>query len=238
MQRFYINQGIEIVKNVTLPINVVQHLHVLRIKINQEIIVFNGDGYSYLAKLTYIDRKSAVVNVLSKHAHDCENHTAITLGLCLISGDKMDLAIQKAVELGVKTIVPLTSECSQRISQERILKRIEHWQNIIISSCEQCGGNKLPQLVEIASFKTFIKDVTKADLNLILSLNRKSFNLSDTKINDVNLIVGPEGGFSQDEIEYAEENNYVAVSLGTRVLRAETAVIAGLSWIKTLTGDF
>ncbi len=246
MPRFYLNLPLCAGTIVELPEDVVRHILVLRLKINDSIVLFNGDGNTYRAYIVEISRKIVLVNIEQQIKPDNQATLNIHLLLCIIANDKMDLAIQKAVELGVAEITPIISERSQRLHPDKVARRMEHWQKIIISSCEQCGNNFIPKINLPQQFITIA--ASKNSLNLIMSTSSGNYNDSShrkicianssdhTKLTPklVQLLVGPEGGFSQTE----KINGFMPLILGQMIFRSETAVIAGLCYVQLYYGNW
>ncbi|MFN7093957.1 MAG: 16S rRNA (uracil(1498)-N(3))-methyltransferase [Burkholderiales bacterium] len=238
MPRFYVNLELAIAQEVTLPLAVVRHINVLRLRVGEEIILFNGDGYSYTAHLITATKRASAAYVHTKLAVADSATVEIKLAICLIANDKIDLALQKAVELGVAEIIPVISERTQRLSPDKVLKRSEHWQNIIISSCEQCGRNVLPKLKQPLSLKQLLHDYQNDELKVILTPHDNSQALPSTTPTSLLVLVGPEGGFTPTEVKLALATGYQPLQLGNRIMRAETAVIAGITVMQTLYGNF
>ena len=234
MARFYVDSSLVTGQQFALPENVLRHIQVLRLQQKEALTLFNGNGNEYPATLIELNRKKALVQIQGEILKASEQLPAIELLLCNIANDKMDLAIQKSVELGVSTISPIISERSQKLSQDKIDKRMEHWHKIIISSCEQCGNNTLPPL----NLPRKIEDVANdSGLKLIMSpiVDNGIYTPLSTVTSDpvlVQLLVGPEGGFSSMEMKKAQELGFLPIQLGNLVLRSETAVIAGLTYVQ------
>lgn len=239
MARFFVAQPLVVNAIYGLPPEVVRHVQVLRYRQGQELSLFNGDGYDYLARIEKLERREISVTILSATRVVNESPLAINLLVAVIANDKMDLLIQKAVELGVAKISPLFSERCQRLKSERMTNRVEHWQKIIIAACEQSGRAVVPQLVEPQEFNSAILQAAGV-VKWILSPHHLSaeYNLSPEAVTSVDLAVGPEGGFSEEEIKTAHDCGFSSRQLGTRILRAETAVIAGISILQAQLGDF
>lgn len=239
MARFYVDCRFDIGNNYSLPDEVVRHIQVLRLRESEEVVLFNGDGYDYPARIEQLDRREISVKILAANQIENESPLAINLLMSVIANDKMDLVIQKAVELGVAAITPVFSERCQRFKKERIANRMEHWQKIIISACEQSGRAVIPRLNELQEFSSAISQ-TAGVVKLILSPHHRSFEvkLPSAALGSIDLAVGPEGGFSEEEIKNALDCDFYSWQLGTRVLRAETAVIAGISILQAQLGDF
>ena len=235
MSRFYVNIPLILSETIELPTDVVRHLIVLRHRTNDQIILFNGNGDSYESQIIEITRKTVTVKITKHIKNNQENNLKIHLLLCIIANDKMDLAIQKAIEIGVTEITPIISERSQKLHTDKITKRMEHWQKIIISSCEQSGNNVIPQLNHALQFS---KISANNDINLIMSTNNLHQKYEVPKknaiIKQVQLLIGPEGGFSQSE----QIDGFIPLMLGKLILRSETAVIAGLSYVQLNYGNW
>lgn len=214
-------------------------LQVLRLKSGTPLIIFNGEGNEYAARLTLAEKRRATVLLEEQRRPVRESPLAIHLGLGISKGERMDFAIQKAVELGVTEITPLFSRhCVVRLDEKRSRNRLRHWQAIIISASEQCGRNRLAQLHPPLEFCHWIEmDGTGIDLILAPQARQSLAQIQPTP-RQLRLAIGPEGGFSDSEIEEATSCSFTAIALGPRILRTETAVVAGLSALQTLWGDF
>jgi 16S rRNA (uracil1498-N3)-methyltransferase len=238
MPRFYVDTLLNVGDEVSLPPDVVRHITVLRLKLQQEVTLFNNDGHDYHAKIVELGRREASVVINNKVKNQTEANLIITLMISLISNDKLELVIQKAVELGVQRIIPVITEKTQRIKAEREASKLEHWRKIIIAASEQCGRAKLATVSEIKEFATVI-DEDKSEINYILSPHHAASKLA--KVNNpqsISLLIGPEGGFTESEIRLANEAGFHNLNLGKRILRAETAAIAGISFLHCNFGDF
>ena len=213
-------------------------LHVLRLSINDPITLFNGKGGEYAAFISEISKKTVAVTIKKFQAIEKESPISIHVGQSLIKNDKMDFVIQKTVELGAHFITPLLTErVSTKLTGSLAQKRIEHWQNVIISACEQCGRNTIPVLFPPMKLIDWIKQ-TQAALKLILSPDSKNtFNRLEKTQGDIAIAIGPEGGFSPLEIQLSESYHFKSLSLGPRILRTETAAIAAVSILQTKFGD-
>jgi len=213
-------------------------LHVLRVKLNTPVIIFNGQGGEYEAVISKLEKRSVSVRILKFCAVDRESPLKIHLAQGISRGEKMDFTLQKAVELGVTEITPLlTTRCGVLLSKERWQKRLQHWQSVIVSACEQCGRNELPTLHDVIELKTWIS-ASRSDLKFILAPN--GVDILPASINSsasIELMVGPEGGFSEEEISFANKYQFVSIKLGPRVLRTETAALVALSILQASAGD-
>lgn len=224
---------------VALPPGVAHHVErVLRLAPGDALTLFNGEGGEYPGRLLSLG-KTPVAELGACQQTDRESPLAITLAQSLASGDKMDWVLQKAVELGASAIAPVASSRSVvKLSGERAEKRVEHWRQIVASACEQCGRNRLPQVAELTSLTAYLaRPRTDGNLRLILAPGA-ALKLSDLpRPTAVELLVGPEGGFTEDEIRAARLAGYQAVRLGPRILRTETAGLAALTALQLLWGD-
>lgn len=237
--RTYQNIEIEVDSDIELDKNAGHHLtRVLRLKDGDLITLFNGNGYEYSATLT-LHGKNLSARINSKLQIDRESNLDITLLQAVSKGDRMDLCIQKAVELGVNTIIPVICQRTVvNLKAERGDKKLRHWQGIIINACEQSGRNTLPALTSPQTLSNALKqsgDCLKLTLDPNSVDDFKTFKPSSNKIT---FLTGPEGGLTQDEVELSKQNNFNAVHMGKRILRTETASIAAISAVQALWGDF
>jgi 16S rRNA (uracil1498-N3)-methyltransferase len=211
---------------------------VLRMQEGDSLILFNGDGFDYSARIDSIHKKSLSASMDVAIASETESPLSIHLGIGISKGDRMDWIMQKATELGVTTITPLFTERTEvRLKGERLEKKHQHWQQIIISACEQSGRSVLPQLAPATRIDMWTEN-TQAEKKFVLHhRSTQTLDGKDTPKSIV-LLVGPEGGLSEAEIMAAEKHNFDALALGPRVLRTETAPLAALSVLQLLWGDF
>jgi len=225
--------------SIELDENAFNHaVRVLRLKQGDSLILFNGHGGEFEAELAEVQKKRASASIAQFHDKDCESPLPIILGQCISRGEKMDYTIQKAVELGVTEIAPLFSErCGVKLNQERMEKRLRHWHSVIISACEQCGRNRIPELHAAISLTDWQQQLD-ASLKLVLDpcADETLKTLSKPEQN-VALLIGPEGGLSDDEINSAIKHGFNGIRLGPRILRTETAGLTTLSVIQQLWGD-
>lgn len=239
MPRFYCPQPLAAGAVVDLPEAVAHHLFVVRMQPGDALTLFDGRGGQYRASLAEIGKKRASALVEEHQALEAELPYAVTLAQGLPEGSKMDWIIEKAVELGVAAVQPLAARRSVvRLSGERAEKRQAHWQGVIVSASEQCGRNRLAQLAPLADCERFIALPDAAPR--ILFSPRATQSLADWARSSgpqaVTLLVGPEGGFSDDEEQAAIDGGALALSLGPRVLRTETAGLAALAALAALWG--
>lgn len=240
--RFYSPQKLAAGATIELSENAARHaMKVLRLRIDDVITLFNGDGANYEASiLRSTKEEGTIVKVISQQATDREPPLKVTLAQAISSGDRMDITLQKAVELGVNCIQPLAAERSVvKLTGDKIEKRREHWQNVVISACEQSGRSTIPQVLPPIPYFEWLGRPLVFDLKLILSPTAENNLHSLTKPDgEICLLIGCEGGFSPQELITAEQQGFTSIRLGKRVLRTETAALAALSAIQTVWGDF
>ena len=207
-------------------------------EVGTRLALFNGEGGVWEAELVEAGKKTAVVRLLAQSSADRQSPLATHLGQVMSKGDRMDYAIQKATELGVTAITPLTSErCELRLrGEERADKKLEHWRRVAIAACEQCGRNRLPVIHEPMTLADWSAQVA-ADLKLVLA-PAVAGELPGEHVASVALLVGPEGGLSDAEIAAVQAQGFRPWQLGPRVLRTETAPVAALALLQARFGDF
>lgn len=229
--------------NSHLPLELTDHafqhtVKVLRMKENSKLIIFDGAGHEYNATLQQVNKKNAFIKTESSIDNKTESNLMIHLGLGISKGERMDFAIQKAVELGVTEITPLfTEHCIVNLNEKRMQKRIQHWQGIIISACEQSGRSLLPVINTATTLTKWSESINKICL-VFDPLATISLKKIKPESDCINLVIGPEGGLSSKEIlELDEKENFYAVKFGSRILRTETAAVSAITAIQLLWGD-
>lgn len=229
---------------VDLPESAARHAaRVLRLRAGDDLVLFDGTGGEYVARIASVERDRVSADVLEWRAIECEAPIHLTLVQALQAGEKMDMTVQKAVELGVARIVPVSSRRSVvKLDGERAQKRLEHWRGVVASACEQCGRNRVPDVLPLESLERWLaKPVAEGVLRLML-LPGSALTLASLAAplvgGHVELLIGAEGGLAPEEIALAERAGYVGVRLGPRILRTETAGLAALAAIQCLWGDF
>lgn len=240
MPRFYLPENLSVGQTVALPDNIVRHLNVLRVRPNENITLFDGKGKAHAAQLTVLEKRRAEAEILHEDTTDNESPLNITLIQSISSGDRMDFTLQKSVELGVTAIQPVISErCIVRLDGERAAKRLARWQEIVISACEQSGRNTVPPVLPIIGYREALDKMPSESTKLIMSINRAR-KLGDIRqpSGAIVFMVGPEGGWTEQEEQQAFEAGFQAVTLGKRILRTETAPLAAIAAMQTLWGDF
>lgn len=223
-----------------LPAAAAHHaLRVLRLRQGEAVRLFDGHGGEYAGSIVRAERGEVAVAVEAHLDIERESPLAITLVQALQAGDRMDMTIQKAVELGVTAIVPVHSRRSLiRLDAARAARRVGHWRQVVASACEQCGRNRLPQVADVDSLEHWLARPAGAELRLFLSPLAERTLAASTVPASLELLVGPEGGLATDEATAAALAGYVPVRLGPRVLRTETAGMAALAAVQARWGDF
>lgn len=237
--RIYTEQSITLNHLITLEDQASQHLlRVLRMSDGDAVRIFNGDGNEYQGVLEFCSKKIAQVRIQKINHTDTVLPLELTLGQVISKGDRMDFVVQKATELGVSHIVPLWSErCDVRLKGDRLEKKVAHWRRVVISACEQCGRNRIPMIQPPQEFTQWVEH-SPSPLKLILHPhNQKPLKQYDQP-NAVDIAIGPEGGFTNDEIELAQQQGFEGLILGPRILRTETAALTALSILQYQWGDF
>jgi len=201
-------------------------------------ILFNGQGQAWQAQLQNADKRNATASIEKALPDNVAPPLSVHLGLGISKGERMDYAIQKAVELGVTDITPLFTRYSMvKLDDKRKDKRHRHWQGIIIGACEQCGRNHLPTLHPAGDNNEWLNTVV-ADQKLLLDpLATQGLSDMTVKPQSTCLYIGPEGGLSDEEMDDAVQAGFKGIRLGPRVLRTETAVVAALTAVQLLWGD-
>jgi 16S rRNA (uracil1498-N3)-methyltransferase len=222
-----------------LPSAAARHVQVLRLQPGQGITLFNGRGGEWHATITRMGRSDVEVNLLSHQAIEREPHRAVHLALGMPANERMDWLVEKAAELGAASLQPLqTAHSVLRLAGERAVKKQAHWQSVAVAACEQCGGNRVPEVLAVADLATWLKALPPADpaspeLRCLLSLTEGTRSLAQwlqgaSALSPVRFLSGPEGGLNPHEESLALAAGFVPVTLGPRVLRAETAALSAL----------
>ena len=242
MHRFYHSNPLDLNQIIILDEFSSHHaLRVMRVKVDDFLVLFNGDGFEYRGRVSDINKKTINVEILSKEKNNSESPININLFQSISSNEKMDMVIQKATELGVSSIQPIfTSRSTVKLSLDRIKKRLIHWRQVSISACEQSGRSKIPTIKSPIGFDRFVEGITTNSLNLLLhpDNSKESSNLPNKYSGDINIFIGPEGGFSQDEVLLLKKQNCINIQLGSRILRTETAPLAIIAILQYKYGDF
>ena len=240
--RFYSTENLQISATIKLSDNAAAHAtRVMRLNVGDGLTLFNGDGFDYSCELISVKKNEALVIVKSSVKIENESNLSITLLQGISAGDRMDISIQKAVELGVNRIVPIKTERSVvKLSPERAEKRFEHWQNIVVSACEQSGRAMIPRVeVPITLALWLASNAASSAMRITLDpfADKKLADLTKP-IGEIQLLVGAEGGLNANEIALVAQHGFIGVQLGQRILRTETAPLAAIAVMQTLWGDF
>ena len=242
LSRIHVTDTLAPGANIALPPAAAHHLsRVLRAAIDDRVTVFDG-GIEFDAAITHIDKHGVTVKLGAGAPVDRESPLPCTLVQAISSGDRMDYTLQKAVELGIAAVQPIYSERSiVRLDERRTGTRLAHWRQVAASACEQCGRNAVPEIAEPLSmiewFAALAAPAT-GEARLLMS-PRADKRLADfAKPAAVTLLAGPEGGFTEIEVDLACERGFALMRLGPRTLRTETAALAALAAMNTLWGDF
>lgn len=259
--RFFSAENLKIGATIKLSDSAAAHAtRVLRLEISDELVLFNGDGHDYSCAITNIKKNETLVIVKNFVKMSNESPLNITLLQGISSGDRMDYTIQKAVELGVKNIVPInTTRSVVKLSSERAEKRLAHWQSVVHAACEQSGRAFVPTVFAPVQISIWLQGTINlksshadaGDANLITTKNTNiktrillnpigAIKLSELEkpTGNIELLIGAEGGLCQAEIDLAIANGFQSVVIGPRVLRTETAALTAIAAMQTLWGDF
>lgn len=241
LSRIFIDQKLSIKQHIILDSQISNYvIQVLRLELNDSLLVFDGHSHGeFRACLTTINKRNAVITIEEFIACNKESPLTINLFQGVSRGEKMDFTIQKTVELGVSTIAPVfTQYCNVKLAGERLVSKMQHWQAVAVSAAQQSGRCLVPKILPAQDLTTCFDILPKNNLYLILDPK------ADTRItqipqkpDNVTILVGPEGGFSEQEITLAKQNNFIPISLGPRILRTETAALTAISILQAKWGD-
>lgn len=232
LSRLFIDSPLAVGQEIVLAKDSAHYLlNVLRQRVGTQVTLFNGEGGEYVADLIAAAKKNAHLQVTEYKDIERESALQLTLVQAISRPEHMDYTIQKAVELGVQRIVPVITERSvTRIREQR-------WRKIIISACEQCGRNRLPQLDDVVMLNAWLSE-RRRSLCMVLSPTGKNSLYEQSPLRgDLTILIGAEGGLSEAEIELAMQAGYLDIRLGPRILRTETAAVTVLAACQALWGD-
>jgi 16S rRNA (uracil1498-N3)-methyltransferase len=246
--RIYIPQALSENSSLELDKTAMHHLvTVMRMKVGRQFIIFNGLSVNgeygeFTAILSHVDKKRAHFEVGAFSTSLTESTLRIHLGACIIKNDRMDWLLQKATELGVAEITPLFSQYTDaKIPADRIEKKIAHWQKIIVNACEQSGRVMIPVIHPPQALDAWLPSLSERHCKLILHPYVQPYNFgalpASEKTSKLALLVGPEGGLSEQEVNLAITNQFAGMKLGPRILRAETAPLVAMSILMHQLGD-
>lgn len=236
--RFFQDTDFTTGQEITLNDEATQHVcRVLRMKSGDSIILFNGRGLEALCAISVAEKRKACVTVQSVSNISRSSPLQVHIGQAISRGERMDYAVQKATELGMHSLTPLfTERCEVRLSDERQEKRIRHWQQVAISACEQSLRNEVP-VIHAATTLTDWLTTCDCELKLVLHHHTEQPLGDLPKPASVALLIGPEGGLTEAEVEAAIQAGFKPVALGPRVMRTETAPVAAQAILHYLWGD-
>ena len=240
-KRLHIEHPLAANSELTLEGNSARYIgRVVRLVVNDKVTLFDGHGGEYEATILAIGRNKVTVAVGARSERNVESPLAIHLLQGISRGDRMDIVVQKATELGVRKITPLiTDHTVVRLESKRAEKRLQHWRGVAASACEQSGRNSLPEVQLPLPLRTWLgENVDTPGTRLILKPgDAQSLRSVDADIEHAILLIGPEGGFSENEYELAAATGFRAIGFGQRILRTETAALAAIAALQTLFGD-
>ena len=238
--RIYHPESLEYQMQCQLSEDAANHVgRVLRMVEGEQLELFDGSNHIYPAIITESNKKSVKVNILGRELSDKESNLKIHLGQVISRGERMEFTIQKSVELGVNVITPLWSErCGVKLDGERMDKKIQQWQKIVIAACEQCGRNVVPEIRSLMKLQDWCaEDDGAIKLNLHPRAQHSIKTLPMIPKDGVRLLIGSEGGLSEQEIVQTQQKGFTEILLGKRVLRTETASLAAISALQIYFGD-
>lgn len=239
MIRLYQSTPLNLGQDICLDNKSSHHLiRVLRAKKGSDVMLFNGDGHEYLAEIFDENQKQCQVRITQSTKINNESFLNITLLQGISRGDRMDTCIQKSTELGVQTISPIHCQrTGTNLKGERAEKKLSHWQQIMLSACEQSGRCIIPKINPVSDFTQTIQNIQSDQKIILVPDAEKSISAIPTPKDHIYILIGPEGGFTAEEIKLASNNGFTSISLGPRILRTETAGPACIAIAQTLWGD-
>ena len=239
LHRVYTDQDLQPGQEVSIRDRSAHYLtRVLRISAGQPICLFNGDGHDYAAEIVRPGKSRVIIAVNSRLPVACESKLQITVVQAISRGERMDQTLQKCTELGVQVFQPLFSERVEvKLRPEKLERRMKHWQGVVVSACEQSGRAFVPRVLEPVDFGDWLNQPGHGCRLVLVPGARRS--LASLEIpGPLELAIGPEGGFSDVELELMASRSMQPVSLGPRILRTETAAPAAVAVLQALAGDF
>ncbi|AYN24665.1 16S rRNA (uracil(1498)-N(3))-methyltransferase [Buchnera aphidicola] len=239
--RIYIEDFLKINQVISLSKSCTHYVKkVLRMEEKDKIEIFNNTNYIFFSEIKEINSQTIKIIILKKQIKNLESPLSIHLGQVLSKNKKMNFSIQKSVELGVNRITPLFSEyCNFQKNLRCFSKKNIRWKNIVISACQQCHRNNIPEIKQPEHIFTWCKKKYKNEIKIVFDPNATlTINELPKEINFVRFLIGCEGGFSLLEMEKIIQYGFIPIKLGPRVLRTETAVIAAITALQIKFGDF
>jgi 16S rRNA (uracil1498-N3)-methyltransferase len=216
---------------------------VLRLRPGDRILAFDDSGWEHEAVIRALHEDHGELEILRSYQAERESPLVITLAIALTKGEKMDYVVEKATELGVQTIAPFTSRYTvPKFDEVKGFQRAERWRKIALSAAKQCGRTGLPVILPICDYRELIAERASGALKLLFwekeaPQTLKQVHAKEPQVASVSVVIGPEGGFSDEEARAANDQGFLTVHLGRRILRAETAAVAAVSLVQYLWGD-
>ena len=239
--RIHVEQPLALGAELALPAQAAEHVaRVLRMNAGDALTVFNGDGFDYTTTLTSVGKRDVMVHVDGREAVANESPLRLTLAQAVARGEKMDLIVQKATELGVSRIVPLFTERSEvKLDAARAEKRLQHWRGVVASACEQSGRVRVPEVLPAVSLQAWLESLADDGAQRLALLPEGTLRARDIGFSAAGgwLVVGPEGGLGERDVSMLQEARFQGLRLGPRILRTETAGLAALAALQALHGD-
>lgn len=235
--RVHLNAPLAAGSTLALPGAAVRHVQVLRLQPGDKLTLFDGRGGEWSAKVSSMGRSQITVEVIAHHAIERELACEVIMALGMPANDRMDLLVEKAGELGAAALQPLvTARSVLRPAGERAERRRAHWQAVAEAACEQCGRNRVPEVAPVRTLRDWLRDLPEPaadEVRLLLGFapDARALPQAAAGARRLWLLSGPEGGLSAEEEHAARERGFVPVTLGARVLRADTAPLAALAWV-------
>ncbi len=238
ISRVFVDIDLQVEKSVSLPEETVHYLkNVLRLKNGEQIIVFNGHGGEY-SGVVEITKKNIILHIKQFDPIERESPLQIVLAQAISHAEHFEFALQKATELGVQRIIPLLTARTQGVDSQRLDKKIIRWNNILRSACEQSGRNCLPTLEMPQTIENLLENLFQGTQIFLEPTAEQSFaSLSNVEM-PLTIVIGAEGGFTNDEIKLLKEHDFIGIRVGARILRTETAAIAVIAACQARWGDW
>ena len=242
MVRFFVAPEEMVAQSITLTGENAQHAKVLRLKAGEEVLLCDGAGLEALCRVEEMDAKTLTVSVLSRRESTTEPSVRVSVYMAFPKADKLEHVIQKATELGAYEIVAFPSaRCISKPDEKSLAKKVERWQKIAASAAEQSGRGRIPQVLTLPSYKAALERATGADKTLLFYENEHATTLKMAlagEYHSVSLLTGPEGGLEESEVKQALDAGLQVCTLGSRILRCETAPLCALSAVMYDAGEF
>ncbi len=243
MTRFFVSQEEMESDEILLTGENAQHARVLRLKEGEQVLVCDGEGMEALCRVSNIQTGEIVLRVLDRREASSEAAVQVSVYMAFPKGDKLEHVIQKATELGAYEIVAFPSaRCVSRPDEKSLKKKLERWQKIAASAAEQSGRGRIPQVLSLPSYKAALDRAALADKALMFYENEQAVTLKmalqSSAYSTVSLLTGPEGGLEEKEVEQARQAGLQVCTLGSRILRCETAPLCALSAVMYDAGEF